>query len=437
MLTSIILMILLIILSAILVASDAALVAISDAKVEEDAEEGNIRAIRVLKYAKNPKPYQTTMQTVITLIAIVNGAIALDTFSNDIIDWFNTDFAAVRPLVIIVIALLLLTFHMIFGMLIPKRLAYKYTNKIAYGTIDIIIFMTQLFRPIIWLFNTISSLIGRIIGLKPHEGERKVTEEEIRTIVEESSKVGSIDEEEGEMIQNVFDFSDTTVDEIMTHRTEISAISIKSTRAQLMDFIREEQYTRYPVYDGNIDHIVGTIHVKDLLKYLDKPEEKFSLKSLIRPPYFVPESKRTAELFREMQKQKNHIAVVLDEYGGTAGIVTIEDLIEEIVGNISDEYDEDEEDVKQISDEQFEIDGLANIHDIDDILEADLPVEDYDTISGFILGQLGRFPEENETISIVYNGFRFDVLNIENKIITKVRVTKLEDKEHDDDDKEV
>ncbi|HOI85160.1 MAG TPA: hemolysin family protein [Acholeplasmataceae bacterium] len=437
MLTSIILMILLIVLSAILVASEAALVAISDAKVEEDAEEGHIRALRVLKYAKNPKPYQTTIQTVITLIAIVNGAIALDTFSNDIIDWFNTDFQAVRPLVIIVIALLLLTFHMIFGMLIPRRLAYKYTNKIAYGTIGIIIFITQLFRPIIWLFNTISLLVGRIIGLKPHEGERKVTEEEIRTIVEESSKVGSIDEEEGEMIQNVFDFSDTTVDEIMTHRTEISAISIKSSRAQLMDFIREEQYTRYPVYDGNIDHIVGTIHVKDLLKYLDKPEEKFSLKSLIRPPYFVPESKRTAELFREMQKQKNHIAVVLDEYGGTAGIVTIEDLIEEIVGNISDEYDEDEEDVKQINDEQFEIDGLANIHDIEDILEADLPVEDYDTISGFILGQLGRFPEENETISIEYNGFRFDVLNIENKIITKVRVTKLEDQEHDDDDKEV
>ncbi len=437
MLTSIILMILLIILSAILVASEAALVAISDAKVEEDAEEGHIRALRVLKYAKNPKPYQTTIQTVITLIAIVNGAIALDTFSNDIIDWFNTDFQAVRPLVIIVIALLLLTFHMIFGMLIPRRLAYKYTNKIAYGTIGIIIFITQLFRPIIWLFNTISLLVGRIIGLKPHEGERKVTEEEIRTIVEESSKVGSIDEEEGEMIQNVFDFSDTTVDEIMTHRTEISAISIKSSRAQLMDFIREEQYTRYPVYDGNIDHIVGTIHVKDLLRYLDKPEEKFSLKSLIRPPYFVPESKRTAELFREMQKQKNHIAVVLDEYGGTAGIVTIEDLIEEIVGNISDEYDEDEEDVKQINDEQFEIDGLANIHDIEDILEADLPVEDYDTISGFILGQLGRFPEENETISIEYNGFRFDVLNIENKIITKVRVTKLEDQEHDDDDKEV
>jgi putative hemolysin len=436
MLTSIILMILLILLSAILVASDAALVAISDAKVEEDADEGNQRAKSVLKYAKDPKPYQTTMQTVITLIAIVNGAIALDTFSNDIIAWFNTDFSAIRPLVIIVIALLLLTFHMIFGMLIPRRLAYKYTDKIAYSTIGFIQFLTLIFKPIIWVFNGVSLLVGRIIGLKPHEGEKKVTEEEIRTIVEESSKVGSIDEEEGEMIQNVFDFSDTTVDEIMTHRTEISAISIKSTRSQLMDFIREEQYTRYPVYEGNIDHIIGTIHVKDLLKYLDKPEEKFSIKTLLRPPYFVPESKRTAELFREMQKQKNHIAVVLDEYGGTAGIVTIEDLIEEIVGNISDEYDEDEEDVKQINDEQFEMDGLANIHDIEDILEADLPVEDYDTISGFILGQLGRFPEENEVISIDYHGFRFDVLTIENNIITKVRVTKIEEKNLDDRDKE-
>lgn len=436
MLTSILFMIVLIILSAILVASDTALVAISDAKVEEDADEGSIRAIRVLKYANNPKPYQTTIQTVITLIAIVNGAIALDTFSNEIIDWFNTDFAAIRPLVIIVIALLLLTFHMIFGMLIPRRLAYKYTDKIAYSTIGFILFLTHVFKPIVWIFNGVSLVVGRIIGLKPHEGEKKVTEEEIRTIVEESSKVGSIDEEEGEMIQNVFDFSDTTVDEIMTHRTEISAISIKSSRAQLMEFIREEQYTRYPVYEGNIDHIVGTIHVKDLLKYLDKPEEKFSLKSLLRPPYFVPESKRTAELFREMQRQKNHIAIVLDEYGGTAGIVTIEDLIEEIVGNISDEYDEDEEDVKQINEQQFEMDGLANIHDIEDILEADLPVEDYDTISGFILGQLGRFPEENETISIDYHGFRFDVLTIENKIITKVRVTKIEESDRDDNDKE-
>lgn len=429
MLMSIIIMVLLILLSALCVISDASLTSISDAKVEEDANEGQKRAKRVMKFTENPKTYQTTLQTLIILVSIINGAIALDTFSGDILTWFNSSLWVVKPLVIIIITFLLLVFQMVFGMLIPRRLANKYPETFAYRMIDFVFVLTKLFSPFIWVFDVLSRLIGRLFGLKPHEGERIVTEEEIRTIVEESSQTGAIDEEEGEMIQNIFDFSDTTVDEIMTHRTEISALNVKSTRTQLIDFVRQEQYTRYPVYEGSIDHIVGTIHVKDLLKYLDKPEEKFSLKSLLRPPYFVPESKKTAELFREMQKQKNHIAVVLDEYGGTAGIVTIEDLIEEIVGNISDEYDEDEESIKEVNHNVFEIDGLESINDIEDILDAHLPVEDYDTLSGFILGQLGRFPEDNEPVEIIFNGYKFEIMEIDNKIITKVRVTKLEESE--------
>ena len=435
MLTSMIVMILLILLTALCIISDSSLVSISDAKVEEDAESGNKAAKRVLKYAENPKPYQITLQTLRVLTPIINGAIALDTFSNEVVLWFNSSLWVVKPLVILIITIFLLIFHMVFGILIPKRLANKYPDRFAYASIGFVMLMTSILKPLTWLLNGLSMIVGRFFGLKPHEGDRVVTEEEIRTIVEESSKTGSIDEEEGEMIQNIFDFSDTTVDEIMTHRTEISALNIKSTRSQLIDFIQQEQYTRYPVYEGNIDHIVGTMHVKDLLKYLDKPEEKFSLKSLIRAPYFVPESKRTAELFREMQKQKNHIAIVLDEYGGTAGIVTIEDLIEEIVGNISDEYDEDEEVIKQINEEVYEIDGLASINDVEDIIDANLPVEDYDTLSGFILGQLGRFPEENEKVSIQFNGFTFEVMDIENKIITKVRVTK-EDLETGENEKD-
>lgn len=436
MLMSIIIMILLILLSALCVISDASLTGISDAKVEEDANEGQKRAKRVMKFTENPKPYQTTLQSLIILVSIINGAIALDTFSGDIISWFNSTLWVIKPLVIVIITFLLLVFQMVFGMLIPRRLANKYPETFAYRMIDFVFFLTKLFSPFIWVFDVLSRLIGRLFGLKPHEGERIVTEEEIRTIVEESSQTGAIDEEEGEMIQNIFDFSDTTVDEIMTHRTEISALNVKSTRTQLIDFVRQEQYTRYPVYDGNIDHIVGTIHVKDLLKYLDKPEEKYSLKSLLRPPYFVPESKKTAELFREMQKQKNHIAIVLDEYGGTAGIVTIEDLIEEIVGNISDEYDEDEESIKEVNHNVFEIDGLESINDIEDILDAHLPVEDYDTLSGFILGQLGRFPEDNEPIEIIFNGYKFEIMEIDNKIITKVRVTKLEENELDQIEKD-
>lgn len=436
MLTSLLIMLLLIFLSAIAVASEASFVSISDAKVEEDAENGHKRAIRVKRFLDQPKSYQTALQIVTVLSPIINGAIALNAFSQDVLGWFNSDLWFVEALVVIVIAILLLIFHMVFGVLIPRRLAHKYPDTFAYRLVYVAVGFMTMFAPLIWIMNMLSVVIGRIFGLKAHEGDRTVTEEEIRTIVEESSQQGAIDEEESEMIQNIFDFSDTTVDEIMTHRTEISALNVKSNKSQLIEFVQTEQYTRYPVYEGGIDHIIGTIHVKDLLKYLDKPEEKFSLRSLIRPPYFVPESKKTAELFREMQKTKNHIAIILDEYGGTAGIVTIEDLIEEIVGNISDEYDEDEESINEIEDNVFEIDGLMSINDVEDRLEAHLPVEDYDTLSGFILGQLGRFPEEDEVVQIPYHGFMFEIIEIENKIITKVRVTKIDEEHLEEDEKE-
>ncbi|MDO9629251.1 MAG: hemolysin family protein [Acholeplasmataceae bacterium] len=424
MLVSSLVMLFLIFLSAILAASEVALVVISDNKVNIDAEKGNKRAYKVQVFTETPKKYLTTIQVLVTLIALVNGAIALDTFSNDVIRWFDSTNPIVEPLVITIIALMLLVFHVVIGQMIPKRLANKYPNQIAYGTISFITGLTKLSAPVLWILTQLSTLVGRFVGLKPSEGDRKVTEEEIRSIVEESSKTGNIDEEEGEMIQNIFDFSDTTVDEIMTHRTEISALNVKSTKAQILEYVRTEQYTRFPVYENSIDHIIGTLHVKDLLKYIDNTDEKFTIKALLRPPYFIPESKKTSDLFKEMQKQKNHIAVVIDEYGGTAGIVTIEDLIEEIVGNIFDEYDEDDDYIKQIDDRVYEIDGLISINDVEDIIEAGLPVDDYDTLSGFILGQLGRFPMENEEIVIQYNGFKFEVLRTEDKKISKVKVTK-------------
>jgi putative hemolysin len=194
----------------------------------------------------------------------------------------------------------------------------------------------------------------------------------------------------------------------------------------------KEQYTRFPVYQGSLDHIIGTLHVKDLLKYVENTEERFSIKRLLRPPYFIPESKKTSDLFKEMQKKKNHIAIVLDEYGGTAGIVTIEDLIEEVLGNIKDEYDDDEIDIMEINKDEFEVDGLISINDVEDIIEADLPVDDYDTLSGFILGQLGRFPDEKEKVIIEYHSFTFEVLEREGKVISKVKVIRKPKPEEDD-----
>ncbi|MCR3905845.1 MAG: hemolysin family protein [Tenericutes bacterium] len=431
MITSSVFMLFLIIMSAVFSASEVALVAISDNKVNVDAETGNKRALKVQKYTENPKNYITTLRVLITLIAIVNGAIALDTFSHHVISWFDATNPVVEPLVITIIAFILLVFHVVLGQMLPTRLANKYPNHIAYGTIGFVTTLTKMISPFVWILDKLSSILGRLVGLAPNEGTRTVTEEEIRTIVEESSKTGNIDEQESEMIQNIFDFSDTDVDDIMTHRTEISALDVNSTKKELFEYVSEEQFTRFPVYEGDIDHIVGTLHVKDLLKYVDDPEDSFSIRSLLREPYFIPESKNTSELFKEMQQQKNHIAIVLDEYGGTAGIVTIEDLIEEIVGNIFDEYDIDEDEIKQVDDLVYEIHGLINIHDAEDFLEANLPVDDYDTLGGFMLGQLGRFPEENEHVSIVYNNFTFEVVDTNDKIITKIKVIRPEIFEED------
>ena len=227
------------------------------------------------------------------------------------------------------------------------------------------------------------------------------------------------------MIQNIFEFDSTTVEEVMTHRTEVSAINVNSTRDELVKFVTNEKYTRFPVYEETLDKIVGTLHVKDLLKYLSDHEDKneFDIQEILRDPLFVPQSKNTRALFREMKLTKTHIAIVIDEYGGTAGIITFEDLIEEILGNISDEYDEDEEEIQAISEDRYEIDGLIDLDDVEDLIHAGLPIEDYDTLSGFLLGQLGRFPEADESIVVVYGHYRFEVLSYEDKIIERVGYT--------------
>ena len=436
MIVSVLAIILIILFTAILSAAEVALVVVSNAKINEDVLNRNKKALKIQKFTNESKRYLLSIQVIVTLLALINGAVALDAFYNDLMALFN-NVNWLKPIAMFLITFILLFVHIVFGRLIPRRLAIKYTDVVAYQTIGLITIIHGFLKPITFLLNKTSVLFGRFVGLKPHEGERRMTEEEIRSIVEVSSRSGNIDEDESEMIQNIFDFSDTIVEEIMTHRTEISSINMRSTRKQIISFVQNERFTRFPVYDKDIDHIIGTIHVKDLLKFLDNDEEKFSLKSLLREPYFVPDSKKTSELFKEMQEQKNHIAIVLDEYGGTAGIVTIEDLIEEIVGNIFDEYDEDEEEIKMIDASTYEIDGLTNIDDVEDEINAGLPVDDYDTIGGFILGQLGRFPNVNEKVVVTYNNFTFEVLETNDNVITKIKVNTPGHIENQEDDEDV
>ncbi|MFA6801692.1 MAG: hemolysin family protein [Acholeplasmataceae bacterium] len=417
---------------AILSAAQVAVVAVSNLQVEDDVDLNKRQARKVLKIIDEPGNYLVTIQTHISLLTITSSALVFTYIFQGILSNFTNQALYIKIVSILVLGFILLLLQVVFGRMIPKRLANKHPKKLAYNTAGFVLFLSYLTKPLDYLFTKISIIFGHLFGLQAVDGERLMTEEEIRNIVEESSKSGKIEASESEMIQNIFDFSDTLVEEIMTHRTEIAALNIKSTKKQVMTYVQAEHFTRYPVFEKDLDHIVGTVHVKDLLRYVDN-EDKFVLKDILREPILIPDSKKTSELFTEMQKEKNHIAIVLDEYGGTAGLVTIEDLIEEIVGNIFDEYDEVEEDIHQLDANTYIVNGLTSINDIEDDLDIDLPVDDYDTLSGFILGQLGRLPNENEKIDFNYEGHEFSVLEIEQNVIKKVKIVKHDDKGENED----
>lgn len=270
-------------------------------------------------------------------------------------------------------------------------------------------------------------LIAKIMLLQKKHAQHTVTEEGIRQMVDAGGSNGSIDESEKEMINNIFELSNTSVEEIATHRTDIVAVPLEATLAEIKEVLMEEKYSRIVVYEDNIDNIVGVFHVKDLVKYIltdstRMEEGNFHLEDIMMQPYFVPFSKKTDELIEEMQREKVHMAIVIDEYGGTSGIVTMEDVMEEIVGNIFDEYDlEEEEDICPIDENSYSISGKADLQDVAEqlgiVFEDD---EDYDTLGGYLIGRLGRIPEDDEMPEIAVGGWLFQIKQFEEKRIEKV-----------------
>lgn len=434
-----------IVLNGVFAASEIALVSANKREIQEDVDKGGkrgLKASKVLKLIENPTRFLSTIQIGITMFGFINGVIAADAFSNiisgQIATWTGLEMIIIIPIVTFIITLILTFFQVIFGELVPKRVAMKAPERVAYIFIGFLTVIAVIMKPFVVLLTSSANLIIRLMGINPQDDDDTLSEEELILELNASESRGFIDSSENEMIQNIFEFDSTTVDEVMTHRTEVSAINVETSLTDLVTFVTNEKYTRFPVYEDNLDKIVGTLHVKDLLRYIseNKKPEVFNIHEILRDPLFVPQSKNTRALFREMKLTKTHIAIVIDEYGGTAGIITFEDLIEEILGNISDEYDEDELEIQTISEHQYEIDGLIDLDDVEDLLHADLPIDDYDTLSGFILGQLGRFPDEEESIVVVYGKYRFEVLSYEDKIIERVLVTRIEE-ENSDEVKEI
>ena len=433
MLVNIILIIVLILINGVFAASESALVAINHNRLRDDVEKANKRAIKTNKFVHNPTNFLSTIQIGITFIGFINAIIVSDAFTDKIVNYFVTvitiEPSVLRPIVTVLLTLILTYFQVVLGELVPKRIAMRYPRKVSYMFIGLNSFLSVVMKPLVWLLTSSANLIIKILGINVEEAEDRYSEQEIRLMIDAGKKTGTIDESESEMIENIFEWDDTVVSEIMTHRTEIIAINIESTKNEVINIVAKERFTRFPIYEDNIDNIVGTIHSKDLLAYLDNMnKQEFDLKKLVRKAMFIPERKIVSELFVEMKQTKQHIAIVIDEFGGTAGIVTMEDILEQIVGNIFDEYDDNIEEIKHLGEGIYEIDGLSSLENVEDILMIDLPYDDYDTLSGFMIGKLQRLPRKGEKPEIIFNGYSFKAIDLDTKVINRVLVTKLNNK---------
>lgn len=344
-------LVILVLFNAYFAASEMAYISLNDNKIAKQAKEGNKKAKKIKKMLDNPSKFLSTIQIGITLAGFLSSAFAADTFATKLAPILNSWAPSLginfwQTFSIIIITIILSFFTLIFGELVPKRLAMKYSEKIAFGTIGFISFISVITSPFVKLLSGVTNFISKIFGVSENE-EKIVTEEEIRMMIDEGQQKGTIEKDEKDLINNVFQLNDITASEIMTHRTEIFAIEVNDNLYELLDKIDEYKYSRIPVYEKTIDEIVGILFLKDILKEVSKGTQ-IEIRQIMRKAYFVPETKPIDELFREMQTNKQQMVIVLDEYGGTSGLVTMEDILEELVGNILDEYDDEEIEYKKL-----------------------------------------------------------------------------------------
>lgn len=439
MLGQILFLAILILLNAYFAATEIAFISLNDAKVEREAKEGNKKAKQILKMLKSPSKFLSTIQIGITLAGFLSSAFASEAFADQLAPILNNAIPFIsleiwKAISIVIITLILSFFTLVFGELVPKRLAMKYYEKISYATIGVIKAISVITAPLVKLLTISTNMISKIFGVGEAE-EEIVTEEEIKMMIDEGEEKGTIEKEQKQLLNNVFQFDDIVVSEIMTPRTDVYAIDINDDINEVLEKIDEYKYSRIPVYEETIDNIKGTLFVKDLLKPL-KNNKKIDLKKLMREPYYVPESKDIDELFKEMQQNKVQMAIAIDEYGGTAGVITMEDMVEEIVGNIFDEYDDEEVDIKKIDENTYLLNGTITLYELNRLFDVEIPEGDYETLSGYLMDLLGRIPDEKEKIVIEDENLTYKIEEMEDRRIKTVKVCKNLKEEVEEDEEE-
>ncbi|WIV18996.1 hemolysin family protein [Paenibacillus polygoni] len=431
----ILVILILLVVNAFFAASEMALISINDNRIRILSLEGNKRAQKLEKLLEEPTGFLSTIQIGITLAGFLNSAFAADKFASLLVDYVLSLGVTISPSVlssvsVIVITLILSYFTLVFGELVPKRIAMKKAEAIALAVSSPLSVLSKVVNPFVKLLTVSTNLTVRLFGIDPNAEDEEASEEEIRMLVDTGLERGTIQQSEKMIIHNIFDFDNKDVSDMMTHRTDMIAISADTPLEDVLEIVQSEQYTRFPVFEERVDNIIGILHVKDLIVQFRRDTAKpMSIMDIIRPAYFVSESKKGDDLLEELQQNRVHMAIVVDEYGGTAGLITIEDLIEEIVGSIYDEYDEEEWIFEQVDKDTYIFTGIAHLDEVSQITKASLPEEEYDTLSGFMVGTIGRIPTKQERPEFEFRGFRYKVLEVGKQRIRRIQMTRLPEEE--------
>lgn len=410
----------LIIINALFAGAEIAVISMNDNKLAKLSAMGDKRAVRLSELTAQPARFLSTIQVGITLAGFLASAFAANNFSGMMVDWLVRSGVTISPakldtIAVVTITLILSYFTLVLGELVPKRIAMRKAEKMALAMSGLIYFVAKLFAPLVWLLTVSTNGILHLLGIDPYADDEVITEEEIRMMVDAGSEKGAISHNEKDMIQNIFEFNDKDAEDIMTHRTEVSVLWMDETDEQWESTITESKHSIYPVCDGSTDNIIGVLKAKEYFRIKDRNREKV-LETAVKPAWFVPETVRADVLFRNMKNSRNHFAIVLDEYGGMNGIITMNDLLEEIVGELDDDdsIPEDSPLIERIDSHTWKIQGTAPLDLVSVHLGIALPEDEYDTFGGLIFGLLGTVPDDGSTPELEEYGMNIKVTEIRN-----------------------
>jgi len=419
-----ILQVVLIALNAIFASAEIAVISMNDTKLQKMAKEGDVRAKRLVALTEQPTKFLSTIQVAITLAGLLGSAFAAENFADALAaaiqgTGVGISAAVLETFAVFVITLILAYFNLVFGELVPKRVGMKKAEGLALGMSGMLTMVSKFFAPLVWLLTASTNGILKLLGINPEDEDETVSEEEIYMMLEVGAEKGTIDREETEWIRNVFAFDDTSVDEVCTHRVDVTALGLEESDEEWKETILQSRFTYYPVYGEDQDDIVGVLNTKGYFRLEDKSRENILAKA-VEKPYYVPETMKADVLFHNMKKERKHFAVVLDEYGGLSGVISMHDLMELLVGDL----DEDEKEIVAVGENTWKISGGASLDDVAEELELKLPVEEYDTFGGYIFGELGKIPDDGAKFELEAGGMKIQVEKVENHRIIDTVVSR-------------